>query len=239
MRWAISALVLTLWLTLFASPVYEEIEQHSQIQHQGPRTRRSRSFSHDNSNSAPPAQNGAGFSLDRSATFDNSEDGFSVGHGQRSSVNKMFKSNSADRSSSPASHTTSKHTRSESIVSAMRRSADVHTPTADSAEDQVRAPHIVRRLFFCAVLTLSPQEFDNLLKSGNVMKLSLTPDRLQTFEVQPGSTPLVTFSSSHHLVLAGGKRESTKKGHRFSHADVAQCSNPRPLVPQQQVFDQA
>ncbi|KAH7103061.1 hypothetical protein BKA62DRAFT_698490 [Auriculariales sp. MPI-PUGE-AT-0066] len=146
--------------------VYEEIEQQSQ-QHQQPRTRRSRSFSHDATSPASPIHNGSStFSVDRSTTtaVEASDEGFSVGHGHRTSMNKVFKashmSNSGDRSSSPAS--TKHHNRSESIVSAMRRSADVHTPSADSAEDQ---------------------EFDNLLKSGNVMKLSLTPDRLQTFEV--------------------------------------------------------
>lgn len=147
-----------------------------QAQAQAPRVRRSMSFSLEAgspSNATPLHGGPSSFSVDRSATVvEPSEDSFSLGHGHRPSMdrvrslNKMFKgsngSGSFDRSQSPPA-LPNKHSRSESLISErVRRSGDVHSPTPDSAEDQ---------------------EFDNLMRSGQTMKLSLTPDRLQTFEV--------------------------------------------------------
>ncbi|KZW04378.1 hypothetical protein EXIGLDRAFT_24124 [Exidia glandulosa HHB12029] len=143
----------------------------AQLEEQPPRARRSRSFSHDAGSPATmsPLHGGSSsFSVDRSATaVEPSEESFSPSHAHRpsmdrvKSLNKMFKGangSSGERSQSPS--VPNNHKRSESAMSErFRRSGDVHSPTPDSAEDQ---------------------EFDDLMRSGTTLKLSLTPDRLQT-----------------------------------------------------------
>lgn len=134
-----------------AHPETVQQEIVAQLEEQPPRARRSRSFSHDAGSPATmsPLHGGSSsFSVDRSATaVEPSEESFSPSHAHRpsmdrvKSLNKMFKGangSSGERSQSPP--VPNNHKRSESAMSErFRRSGDVHSPTPDSAEDQVRS----------------------------------------------------------------------------------------------------
>lgn len=188
--------------------VYEKIENLSKL----PKPRRSKSFSRPNDTSSPisrtssPQQHSAPQTLNHSSSLPprsriSSESSGSMattklaqgnGLNSRSSFDKtramkMFSNSrsSADQGANGSVHESQRsHKRSDSVLSDGTR----QTLAAFNGIDREPPSVDVRTFRTCSFIISSclfqDLEFDDMMRSGSTMKVSLTPDRLKSMEVR-------------------------------------------------------
>ena len=150
-------------------------------------SRSERSENRDIQSADPSSQSRSRLSLETAASGGASGSGGSDNHPPRSSMEKgkaikLFRP-SSDREATPSSDAVSR-------VTASRKGFGAHS---DGINDSVVMDSEVRIYLSSAMSTMglnllkegnSMQDFDDLMRSGDTMKVSLTPDRLRTMEVR-------------------------------------------------------
>lgn len=231
----LSKSILTPGFKLIETSVHEQIE----LLAQGPRTRRTKSISHSEklsisrtSSQERPSPGGRETPRDMSHPPSSHRARISsdTAHGSsRSSFDKARKKligGGGSRTSHDHGETGSSLRRSESVISGGDQSQ-----WGDHVEVTILTCFLPSTLIFPAQDDDVAMEFDSLMKSGETMKVSLTPDRLRSMEV---SLPLFARSFRSTLLLP---YLHTSKQARKQKEDPSSSSrhtaNQRPPPPRQ------
>ncbi len=130
---------------------------------------------------------------------------------EKSRAKKLFGRTSADKEGSQTGGDTG-HKRNESFISSGRRSVTPFDDGPGSSPSATEVCPFVTECCWTMLTSVFQLEFDELMRSGTTMKVSLTPDRLRTFEASVFFSPSTRLSSNPHPAQQTHKGQQRRQG---------------------------